>query len=179
MNKLYKFLIKTQICFIIFLSLAIVSKKNITYKERIKKELYENHISFSNFKKLYNHYLGGILPLEKLTNQTTEPVFNEKLTYTKASPYIEGVSLEVSDSYLIPSQQSGIVVYTGEKENYGKVIIIEDENNLNIWYGNICNSSLKLYDNIKKGTYIGTTCNNKLYLVYSKDNKFLDYKDYL
>ena len=40
-------------------------------------------------------------------------------------------------------------------------------------------SSIKLYDYVESGTYLGTTKDNILYLVYSKDGNFLDYKEYL
>ena len=119
------------------------------------------------------------MPLENITNSKVKKVFNEKLNYTKISPYQEGANLEVTKNYLVPNQESGVVVYVGEKENYGNTIIIEDLNNINTWYGNICNTPIKLYDYIEKGSYIGETCNEHLYLVYSKDNQFLNYEEYL
>ena len=179
MKKIYIFIIKTFICIIIFLSLAIIAKKNSIYKEKINKALYKNQISFSTFKKIYTHYLGGIFPLEKNNNEKIESVFNEKLEYINISPYQEGASLEVQPNYLIPNQESGIVTYIGEKEKYNKVIIIEGQDKTNIWYGNICNTNLKLYDYVEKNSYIGEPCNNTLYIVYNKEDKFLDYKKYL
>ncbi len=179
MKKIVNFIFKTLICTIIFLSLAIISKKNITYKEKIKYELYENNLSFTKFKDLYNKYLGGVIPLENIVKKNTETVFNEKITYTNPTPYLNGVALEVKESYLVPNQEEGIVVYVGEKEGYGNSIVIEGLNNIDTWYGNICNTTIKLYDYIQKGSYIGEACNNKLYLVYSKNKKFLPYKDYL
>ena len=72
-----------------------------------------------------------------------------------------------------------MVVYIGEKENYGTVIIIEGIDGIEIWYGNIESTTVKLYDYVEAGTYLGATSNNYLYLVYSKDGKFLNYKEYL
>ena len=179
MKKIYSYLIKTLLCIIIFLSLAIISKKNPEYKNKINYELYQNNISFSKIKELYNKYLGGIRPLETIITQKEESVFNEKINYKNITSYQDGASLEVENNYLVPSQESGVVVYVGEKKDYGNVIIIEDLNDIDTWYGNICNTTIKLYDYIEKGKYLGETCNNKLYLVYSKNNKFLNYKDYL
>lgn len=179
MKKIYLFLTKCLLCTILFLSLAILSKKNINYKDRIKYELYENHLSFSKFKEIYNHYLGGIMPLENITNQKTNSVFKEEINYNKISPYLNGAKLEVNNNYLVPNQEAGIVVYIGKKEEYGNVVMIEGKRNIDIWYGNICNSQLKLYDYVELGNYIGETCNENLYLVYSKGNEFLNYQDYL
>ena len=50
---------------------------------------------------------------------------------------------------------------------------------IDIWYGNINQSSVKLYDYVEKGNLLGETIDDKLYLVYQKNNKFLNYSDYL
>ena len=175
-----KFLTKSLICIIIFLILGIISKKSINYKDLIHNKLYEESISFTKFENLYNKYLGGIFPIENInTNPKTEPVFSDQLTYQSISSYQNGAKLIVSQNYLIPSQENGIITYIGEKEHYGNVIILETNNNLNIWYGNVCNSNLKLYDHLTKGDIIGESCTNELYLVYKQDNEVLDYKQYL
>ena len=71
-----------------------------------------------------------------------------------------------------------MVVFIGNKENYNNTVIIEDLNGVYIWYGNINTTSLKLYDYVEKGSYIGEASNN-LYMVFSKDNKYLSYEEYL
>ena len=169
---------RTLTVIVIFLILAIISKGNRTYKDLIVNNLYEKNISFTKVKNLYNKYLGGIIPLEKVTPEVT-PVFNEKLEYTNESIYYDGVKLEVIDNYLVPIIEEGMVIYIGEKENYGNVIIIEGINGIEIWYGNIESATVKLYDYVEKGNYLGATKNNYLYLAYSKDGKFLDYKEHL
>ena len=47
-------------------------------------------------------------------------------------------------------------------------------NNINIWYGNIANSSLKLYDKVDKGEYIGEVNGDILYISYTKGNKTIN-----
>lgn len=168
---------KILICTIIFLSLAILSKSNSTYKEKIYNYIYEKNINFTYFKNIYNKYLGGITHQDTNTKETT--VFNESLTYTNIEKYENGAKLTVENNYLIPNQSKGIVTFIGTKEKYGSVIIIEDENNLETWYGNICNSNLKIYDNIDKESYIGQSCSNYIYIVFFKENNFIDYKKYL
>lgn len=163
---------------VIFLILAIISKSSTTYKDLIVTNIYEKNISFTKIKNLYTKYLGGIVPLEKVTESIT-PVFNESLEYTNASIYKDGVKLEVTNNYLVPIISEGMVTYIGEKENYGNVVIIEGLDGINIWYGNINKISVKLYDYVNSGSYLGETDNNYLYLVYTKDNQFLNYEDYL
>ena len=176
MKKLTKYLI----CIVIFLLLGIISKQNIEYKEKIHQKLYEETISFTSFENLYNKYLGGIFPIENINNQiNTEQVFDEKLNYTNIEKYEEGIKLLVNNNYLVPNQEKGIVVFIGEKEKYGNVVIIETETNINIWYGNICNPNVKIYDHLNKSDIIGETCTEDLYIVYKKGNQILDYNEHL
>lgn len=106
-------------------------------------------------------------------------VFNNKIKYDKLEDYKDGAKVFVSDNYLIPNINDGIVVYIGPKDKYENVIIVEDDQKIDTWYGNVCNSSLKLYDNITSNDYIGESCSNYIYLVYSKNNTFLDYNQSL
>lgn len=181
-EKIIKYLrsliIRSLFVIVLFLVLAILSKSNQTYKDLIVTNIYEKNFSFTKVKQLYTKYLGGIVPLDKI-GVDTAPVFNEKLEYEDISIYYDGARLEVINNYLVPIIEEGMVVYIGKKENYGNVIIIEGIDGIDIWYGNLETTSVKLYDYVEKGTYLGQTKDNILYLVYSKDGKFLDYKEYL
>lgn len=164
------------IVLVLFLSLAIVCKENASVKEKVISYLYSEDISFTKIKNIYNKYLGGILPIKKEVNM--EKVFNESLKYNKKVKYEDGVLLEVDTNYLVPALKEGMIVFIGDKENYGKTIIVEDLDGVYNWYGNIDNSSLKLYDYVEKGSLIGEA-SLKLYLVFSKGDKFLDYEEYI
>lgn len=173
---LKKLIIRISIVIIIFLSLAITCNYSERFKTNITKYLFTESISFTKIKKIYNKYLGGILPLKKEVN--TEKVFNEELNYSNLSVYYDGIKLIVSEGYLVPSIKEGMVVFIGDKENYGNTIIIEDLEGTYIWYGNITSTSLKLYDYIEKGSYIGEV-NKELYMVFNRDNKYLNYEEYI
>ena len=181
-EKIIKYLrsliLRSLTVIVLFLILAIISKSSQTYKNLIVTNLYEKQITFTKVKNLYTTYLGGIVPLDKITTEVT-PVFNEKLEYTNNSIYHDGVKLEVINNYLVPIIEEGMVVYIGEKENYGNVVIIEGIDGIDIWYGNMETTTVELYDYVEKSTYLGQTKDNILYLVYSKEGQFLDYKKYL
>jgi len=168
-----------MVCIILFLILGILSKKDLQYKEVIKENLYQKSFSFSTFKTLYTRYLGGIFPMDGVFSLKTVPVFDEDLQYSEATSYEEGVKLKVGISYLVPSTSSGVVVYLGEKEKYGNVVMIENEEGIDIWYGNLCNPLVSLYDIVSVGTYLGEACDEAIYLVYSDGSKYLNYQDYL
>ena len=179
-NNIKKYLkglgIRTLTIAVIFFSFAIMCKYNNDFKETITKYVFTDVISFTKIKKVYNKYLGGILPIKKEID--TQKVFNEQLNHDNLSVYHDGVSLTIPESYLIPAITEGMVVFIGNKEYYNNTIIIEDLNGVYIWYGNVSTTSLKLYDYVEKGTYIGEAERN-LYMVFSKDNKYLNYEEFL
>lgn len=177
-KKVYLFATKVLICLIIFISLLIVIKIKPELKDKIYEVVYENNFSFSYVNNMYKKYFGNILPFENIA-PTEEKVFDEKLEYEESSLYKDGVLLNVNTNYLVPVIESGIVVFIGDKENYGKTIIIQQINGIDVWYGNVSIGDIKMYDYVEKGSLLGEVLDNKLYLVFQKEGKFLDYKDYI
>ena len=147
----------------------------------LEQNIYNKNLSFAKINKLYENWFGKIYPIEKIEKNTSvniEPVFSEKLTYLNKEDYKEGVKLTVTDNYLVPILESGIVVYMGDKDNYGYTIIIEQINGIDLWYVGVKNSNLKLYEYVEKGNLLGEA-NKELYLFGQKDGKFVSYKEYL
>lgn len=179
MKKVYYFFVRLMLCIILFLILAIICKKDIQYKEYIQNKIYYDHLSFSAFKDFYDKYLGGVFAIDKVISNQTNYVFNEKLNYSKVISYEDGALLSVSKNYLVPSLNDGVIVYIGEKSSYNNVVIVENDSGIDIWYGNLCNVSVQLYDHIESGSYLGESCDDFIYLVYTRENEFLDYRDYL
>lgn len=177
-NNFKGFISKILILLVLFLINLIVMKSNEQYKDFIYTKIYNDNFSFAKVKEFYNKYLGGVEAIDGIVNNT-KPVFNETLTYNNESLYHDGVKLEVSKSYLVPVIEEGLVVFVGEKENYGNVIIIQGIDGVDIWYGNMANTSVKLYDYVEKGTLLGEVKDSTLYLVYSKEGNFLNYQEYL
>lgn len=167
---------KLLISIVITLVILILIKSSSGFKNNFYKEVYNNNISFAKLKEVYNKYIGDFDLFDKVVK--TETVFNEKLSYKKSEKYLDGVKLEVGNNYLVPIEESGIVVFIGEKEGYGNTIIIQRIDGIDEWYGNISNVNVKMYDYVKKSTLLGEA-NNDLYLVYKKDGNVLNYEEYL
>lgn len=170
------FFIKLLISIVITLVILILIKASSGFKNSFYKSVYSDNISFTKLKEVYNKYIGDSNILDKVVK--TETVFNEKLSYKKQEKYQDGVKLEVGSNYLVPIEESGIVVFIGEKEGYGNTVIIQRIDGIDEWYGNIDNVNIKLYDYVKKGSLLGEA-NNNLYLVYKKDGNVLNYEEYL
>ena len=178
MNKkiLINLLSKTLVTVVLMLISLILIKASKSFKTNFYKQVYGNNFSFSKINSLYNKYVGKLDIVDKVA--PTEAVFNEKLEYKKKENYKDGVKLLVGSNYLVPIQESGIVVFMGKKEDYGNVVIIQRLDGVDQWYGNISNTDLKLYDYVKKGELLGEV-ENFLYLVYRKNGNSLNYEEYI
>ena len=91
-----------------------------------------------------------------------------------------------SDDITWTLDEDGTMIISGSGEmewspecNNVKTVIIEDENGIDHIYGNLDNVNVKLYDYVDKNDLLGTASNNTLYLLFSKDGKYLDYKEFL
>ena len=176
-NSFKKIILRILVTTIIALILLISFKMNSNFKKTFYHYVYEENFPFSVVKNFLQDKFGTSLTFDKLV--TEEEVFNEKLSYKDKSLYHDGVKLTVSSEYMIPSFESGIVVYIGQKENYKQVVIVQQMNGVDVWYGNIKQANVKLYDYVEKGSLIGQADNKTLYLVFQKEGKFIDYQNYL
>lgn len=172
------FFSKLLLTIIVFLVGMILVKQDTKIKNLIIDIVYEKSIKFTKAKSLYQKYFGNILSIDKIVKEE-EPVFNEKLTYSKKNVYKDGVVLQVSKNYMVPVLESGIVIFMGEKDDYGSTVIVEQIDGVDVFYSNITAVDIKMYDYVEKGQLLGECKSDQLYLVFQKDGKYLDYKDYI
>lgn len=164
---------------IILLGCLCLIKINPNFKSWVDKQVYHTNFSFAKINKTYEKYFGSVFPLSKINLDKTKPVFDEKLVYESKTDYKEGVKLVVGQSYLVPVLESGIVVFMGNKDNYGKTIIVQQVNGIDLWYVGVESSNLKIYDYIEKGSLLGESISNEICLFYQKSGEFLNYQGYL
>ena len=169
---------KFVILVILTVATIFVLKFNSEFKINFYKYVYEDSISFAKINNWYKSKFGSSLPFSDYFEEVT-PVFNEQLKYNSSSIYKDGVSLEVGYDYLVPALDSGIVIFIGEKEGYGNTVIIQQGDGIEVWYGNIKDIKVEMYDYLKTGDILGETNGSKMYLVFTKDGKRLDYKKYI
>ena len=179
-NKNYReSIIKRTLLSVIFiLSILIVSNLSDKFKSLVKKELLENTFNFSKINALYKKYVTKINPIKPKGDDTSLVSSAHGLNYSKSEDYLDGVKLTVDSEYPVKMLDSGLVVYIGEKEGYGSCIVVKQSNGIDVIYGNITDTNIKVYDYIEKGTIIGNA-NEYLYLVFQKEGETLDYKKYI
>lgn len=176
--KFNKVIVKLIITIVLTIVSLIILKTSTTFKTGFYKYVYDSNISFASINNLYQKYFGSPLPFKDWFDYT-KPVFNEQLTYKSSEDYKEGVKLDVDTNYLVPLLESGIVIFVGEKEEYGNTVIVQQANGIDVWYSNLGEINVKLYDYLEKGSLLGETFENNLYLVFIKDGEVLDYKKYI
>lgn len=168
---------KFLITIVLTLIILIILKTNVSFKTKFYKYIFEDSISFVQINDMYEKYFGSPIPFKKYFEDKTKSVFNETLSYKEQTLYKDGVALTVDDNYLVPILESGMVIFVGDKDDYGKTVVIEQVDGLEIWYGNLENTNVSLYDYVEKGNLLGETKGNKLYLVYKKDGKVIKYDE--
>lgn len=177
MGRVYSFISRCLITGICVIGLLICFKKDSSFKSSFYDKVLSTNFNFSYINNVYKEYFGSPIPFGDLLSKT-EPVFNEKISYDGYDNYLDGVSLNVSTDYMVPVIKSGLVVFIGDKESYGKTIIIKDSDGVDTWYSNLNSVSVKLYEYVNSGDIIGG-CSNKLYLVFKKDGNVLDFKKFI
>lgn len=174
-----RLLTRLMITIVITLGVLISIKASNNFKTSFYKYVFNTNISFATIDKYYQSLFGSPIPFKDWFKLKTEPVFNEKLTYSDSSKYKDGVKLMVESGYLVPSQNKGLIIFVGQKDGYGKTIIVQQSNGVEVWYGNLNTISVSLYDYVDSGKVIGDVLDNTLYLVYQKDGEVLNYEDFI
>ncbi len=165
-----KILLSTIFLFASLIYIKSDEQNKLSYQDKI----FTDSLSFTKINKFYEKHFGNVMPVLK----KEEVVFSNKITFSKIENYLEGEVLTIQEKSPISNINGGMVVFVGEKEGYGNTVIIQGNDSYDIWYGNLTNISVKLYDYLEKETILGETKNNKLYLVIKKDNNFIKYEKY-
>lgn len=169
-----KYLTRFMLAIIFFLASIIFTNISDTNLLLYKEYVLTESLPFTKIKNWYEELFGSVLP----KSENTQTVMSGKLVYKEIKDYLDGESLTVNAKSLVNALASGVVVYSGEKEGYGNTVIIQGIDGADIWYGNLENISVSLYDYIESDTILGNTTDEYLYLVIKKDNKFIKYEDY-
>ena len=176
--KYLKFLItRVLLSVILVISVSIYIKLDQENVVLVEKYFFEENLQFTKINNWYKENLGEIIPD---VNKNSELVFSS--SEIKNREYVEyenGVKINLGSKSPISILSGGIVVFIGEKDNYGNTIIVQGNDGIDYWYGGITNVSINLYDYIEKDTLIGESINDYIYLVLQKDGKYIKYEEIL
>lgn len=176
-NYFKNLLTRTLLAIILTLAGVIFYKSDTSNKELINKYLYEDSWNFMKTKNFFEDKIGRIIPIATTHSQ----LVSTSSDFTKNDYKINGdlTIFSFKEDLPISTLCGGIVVFIGNKDNLGNTIIIQGNDGVDIWYSNITNSNVKLYDYLEKDTLIGESVNKNLTLKFSKDGKFISYDEYI
>lgn len=174
-----KYLVKFFMAIILTLTILIGLKSSKEFSSDFYQKVYSDNLSFAVINQLYQDTFGSPIPFKNLFKDNSQNVFKEKLKYNEASKFKDGVKLTVDSHYLVPAIEGGIIIFVGEKDEYGYTVIMQQTDGIDIWYSNLDKSNVKLYDYVESGSLIGEVKDTTLYLIYQKEGKALDYTKYL
>lgn len=164
---------------IFILLLLIINKYNHSFTLNIKNSLFDKSFNFIKINKISQKVLGKDVFYYQDNNNDSIEVLANNYDTSNNEKYLDAEKLIVSDNLPIGSISSGVVVYIGNKENYGNTVIIQGIDGFNIWYGNIKDINVKNYDYIEKQSLIGAADGDYIYLLIEKNNKYYSYDEYV
>lgn len=166
---------RTLISVILVLSCAIfvnIRDENLLF---FKNKLFTNTIPFAKINEIYKKYFGNLTPS---IASNTAPVFQDTNLFTFISPWNDSYKAKMS-SNAIPFLESGIVVFSGEKENFGQTVIVQGIDGVDIWYSNLSTSNLTMYDYVEKGNILGSANDNEVILTFIENGNYISYEKYI
>ncbi len=152
-----------------------ISEEN---KKLYKEYVLENSLEFTKINNLYEKLFGKV-DMVKTPNKETTSVFLNTINYSNIENFKNGFKLSLNAGEIINVITSGIIVYIGPKDDLGNTVIVQGNDGVDIWYSNITDTDIKVYDYIESGAILGTANSNYIYLTLNKDGKYLNYEEYL
>lgn len=175
-NYLFSFFIKSLIVVIFFLLASIYINISSDNKKKLKNIVYKNNLSFARIYGMYQKYLGEIIPFK--TNNEIKKVSGESFKYNSVGKEGNFYLFKVDAGENISAFKSGIVIEKKKDKTYGNIVKIQDKQGVIITYGNLTNVSVFLYDYVSKDEIIGV-CEEKVYLMFQKNGKYLKYDEFI
>lgn len=166
---------------ILLLTVLCLIKIDPESKEVVYKNVFERNFSFATFQEFYDDHFGDLFLVErkKENELSTEMVFQENLVYNHEEKYNDGVKLSVGKNYLMPVLESGLVVFSGNKEGYGETLIIQQVTGIDAWYVGLDFTDFELYDYVEKGSLLGESKGDTIELYFQKEGEFIDYQEFI
>ncbi|MDM5190151.1 M23 family metallopeptidase [Bacillus sp. DX4.1] len=183
------FLFKFLLAAIFVLAVAILFKNapsSFDGARTVIKQVMEEEFQFAAVSKWYEGQFGK--PLAFLPSSEKKQIVKQKDYAVPASGKVmqsfqtngQGVFVQTAANAMVESVNEGIVIFAGKKEEFGNTVEIQHADGTESWYGNLGETSVKLYDYVEKKQKVGTVAtstnekNGKFYFAIKKNEKFID-----
>ena len=168
---------RSLLCLVIIFFMLTIKKVDPDVAKNIKKNIFNKSFNFIKVNTLTKKVLGKeFIYYQKMPNSIN--VFSEDIGGNISHKFFDGEKYDVSENLPIGIFESGVVIYRGYKENFKNTVIIQGIDNYNIWYGNLKDINVNLYEYVEKNSLIGSADGKEVYILIEKDDKFYTYEDY-
>jgi stage IV sporulation protein FA len=185
------FFMKLLTSAILVLVIAILFKNPTASFEPARsfvKNTMEKDFQFAVVSDWYEGKFGRPLALFPLPNESEKKAVNGEHYALPASGKIledfdvngQRITIETGKGAEVEAMNEGITRFIGEKEGFGKTVIIQHSDKSETWYGNLDKISVKLYEYVEKGKKVGTVSNSsseskgEFYFAIKKGDDFID-----
>ena len=168
---------RSLICIVIFMFLLIINKFDHNFISDIKRNIFNKSFNFIKVNSLTRNILGKEFIYYQDENNSLQ-VINDDLYSEEVHKYYDGEKFKVSDNLPIGTFESGVVIFIGDKDNYKNTVIVQGTDGFNIWYGNIKDVNVSLYDYVEKNSLLGNSDGEEVYILIEKNNHYYSYEDY-
>ncbi|HEK9103392.1 M23 family metallopeptidase [Bacillus pfraonensis] len=183
------FLFKFLLAAILVLSVAILFKNapaSFDGAKTVVKQIMQEEFQFATVSKWYEDQFGkplAFLPANEKKQSAQQkdyavPALGKVMQSFQKDG--QGVFVQTAANTAVESVNEGVVIFAGKKEEYGNIVEIQHADGTESWYGNLGETSVKLYDYVEKKQKIGTVGssadnkNGKFYFAIKKNEKFID-----
>lgn len=177
-NYISRLATRILLVLVFVLFVLILNKFNRNLSLEFKNDLFNKSFNFVKVNKISQKVLGKDVFYYQGNDNSMQVLSNNFNSFDKQK-YMDAEKMVVSSNLPIGSISSGVAVFIGDKENYGKTIIIQGLDGYNIWYCNIKDINIKLYDYVESQSLIGSADGQYIYLLIEKNNKFFTYDEYI
>lgn len=159
------FLFKFLLAAILVLAVAILFKNAPSSFDGARtavKQVMEEEFQFAAVSKWYEGQFGK--PLAFLPSSEKKQGVKQKDYAVPASGKVmqsfqkdgQGVFVQTAVNATVEPVNEGVVIFAGKKEGFGNTVEIQHADGTESWYGNLSETTVKLYDYVEQKQKIGT-----------------------
>lgn len=167
----------TLISVVLIMLLLLINRFSNSFLGNFKNMLFNRSFNFVKINSLSRKFLGKEF-IYSQKKASSVGAMNEELISGVSHKYYDGEKYIVSSNLPIGTIESGVVIFVGDKQHFNNTVIIQGTDNYNIWYGNLRDVNVNLYEYVEKNSLIGMADGNEVYMLIEKDNNYYSYEDY-
>lgn len=190
-KELFLFKVLASAC--LFLLVAIMFRNDGEALNPIKsfvQSTMEKDFQFAAVSSWYEDQFGkplALLPFSKDKEVGNESTPGQQYALPASGRILEEfgsngqrITIETNKDAAVEAMNEGFVLYTGDKEGFGKTVVIQHADKSETWYGNLDSIEVSLYQFIEKGTSVGIASDGAdetkgaFYFAIKKGDDFID-----